>query len=246
MTRPVVHAGLLLLAAVLVAMLARLGFWQLARATEKQSQQDSHQQRTAAPPLSSRQLQQADATPDELRFRRAEIAGHYDTGHQLLLDNRTQDGVAGYHVYTPLALDEDSPLLLVNRGWVATGLQRTQLPPVGVGSEQRLVRGTLEVPRADLFLLGDAGYEAHGWPRVVQKLDPALVAGVIGRAVAPVVLLLDADDGDGFSRRWTAYLGISPDRHRGYAVQWFALAATLLLIAVSLSWRSLRARRQRT
>lgn len=240
MRRLLTHVGLLLLAAALVAMLARLGFWQLQRADEKQAAQTRQSERLAAPPLSAGALLAADQAPEGLRFRRAEVAGSYDSPHQFLLDNRTEAGVAGYHVYTPLYVDADRPLLLVNRGWVAAGPRRDHLPPVSVPVAERVVRGTVELPRADLFVLGDAGYGQSGWPRVVQKLDPALVAGALGHAVAPVVLLLDPRESDGFSRRWTAYLGIPPERHRGYALQWFALAATLTVIAATLGWRALR------
>lgn len=39
---------------------------------------------------------------------------------------------------------------------------------------------------------------------------------------------------------------LSPDKHLGYAVQWFAMATTVLLLALILSVRHLRGGRRRT
>jgi cytochrome oxidase assembly protein ShyY1 len=33
---------------------------------------------------------------------------------------------------------------------------------------------------------------------------------------------------------------LPPERHRAYAVQWFGLAATVLVIYLTLAWRALR------
>ncbi len=242
MTRATTHIVLLLLAAIVTTLLLRLGFWQLERGDEKKVQQQRYTARLAmqAVPLDS--LFDAALSPQALRYRRVVVAGSYDSTHQFLLDNRTENGVAGYHVYTPLARG-DGPVVLVNRGFVPVGPRRDRLPDLSVDEGPRDVRGMVDLPSTKQFTLGDAGYQGNAWPRVVQKLDPELVAAALGRPVAPIVVLLDPSDGDGFSRRWTPYLGISPERHQGYAVQWFALAATLTVIAAVLSWRSLRAKR---
>jgi len=45
------------------------------------------------------------------------------------------------------------------------------------------------------------------------------------------VILLDPKEPDGYARNWEAP-GFPPMRHIGYAVQWFALAAALLVIYI--------------
>ena len=50
-------------------------------------------------------------------------------------------------------------------------------------------------------------------------------------------LLLDAEMPDGYVRQWQLRM-LSPERHVGYAIQWFSLAGTLLVIAVILGLRA--------
>ena len=49
-------------------------------------------------------------------------------------------------------------------------------------------------------------------------------------------MLLDPGAPDGFERDWRPALGFGPERHLGYAVQWFAFAlvAVVMLIALNL------------
>ena len=46
-----------------------------------------------------------------------------------------------------------------------------------------------------------------------------------------MVLLLDKDQPGGFVREWNPVV-VGPERHVGYAVQWFALAAALVILYV--------------
>jgi surfeit locus 1 family protein len=55
------------------------------------------------------------------------------------------------------------------------------------------------------------------------------------------VLLLDASQADGYERVWEAHLGFSPERHVGYAVQWFALALAAVILFVVTSFRTKKA-----
>ncbi|MGD2032747.1 MAG: SURF1 family protein, partial [Gammaproteobacteria bacterium] len=48
------------------------------------------------------------------------------------------------------------------------------------------------------------------------------------------IVLLDASAEDGYLRNW-APTEFGPERHYGYALQWFALAATLVIIYVVLN-----------
>jgi surfeit locus 1 family protein len=53
---------------------------------------------------------------------------------------------------------------------------------------------------------------------------------------AAELVLLDAGEPDGYVRNWLAP-GFPPLRHIAYAVQWFALALTLLVIYVVTNLR---------
>ncbi len=57
------------------------------------------------------------------------------------------------------------------------------------------------------------------------------IAAALGQDVQPFVLLMDDADPHGFYRSW-APDGFGPDKHFGYALQWFAMSAVLLGLLV--------------
>ncbi|MCW8874405.1 MAG: SURF1 family protein, partial [Gammaproteobacteria bacterium] len=87
-----------LLTLLLLSLLTGLGFWQLDRAAQKRALLEQYQGMEREVSIEVR----ADLVADEeLEYRPAQVRGRFDTGHQFLLDNRTHQGVAGYHVFTP-------------------------------------------------------------------------------------------------------------------------------------------------
>ena len=67
------------------------------------------------------------------------------------------------------------------------------------------------------------------FPRVAD-LERALGVPVESR-----IVLLDSERPDGYERDWRPALEFPPERHLGYAVQWFALAVVVFVIFVALS-----------
>lgn len=222
-------------AAVLFAFLCGLGFWQLDRAAGKEERQAAFEARRAVV-LDEAVLNEAGSGGEAPEFARVDLEGRYDPSRQFLQDNRTHRGQAGYYVLTPFRT-AGHRAVLVNRGWVPAGPDRAVLPDVGApGGEQRL-RGTVRLPREGLYVLGDTGYAAAGWPRVVQRVEIDAMRRSLGYPIAAWLVALDPDAPHGYVREWKAAPGPSPDRHRGYAFQWFALAAALLAIWVAVNLR---------
>ena len=229
------------MAAVLaIASFSWLGLWQIERAGEKELRRESFATRSNDAPIPINQrlsTMPADIDPDWWRYRRVELSGDVFGDRQYLLDNRTRNGLAGYHVYLPVLVPGVDRVVLVNRGWLETGPSREQLPDISLDPAALVVSGIVDQPRRTL-LLGDDGYAATSWPKVVQRIDPARTAHDLERPVLPFVVLMDAAQPHGFAREWSPYLGIGPERHRAYAFQWFSLAT-----AVAVVWIVVRARR---
>lgn len=222
-----------LVALALVAGLAGLGRWQIARMHEKEALFAAYDSSAGdSVPLSSL------APGQGARFTRVEVHGQYDSQRQVLLDNLTREGRAGYQVLTPL-LQADGTAVLVNRGWVPAGATRSDLPAVAVSEAPRRVLGRLgELPRAGIELAADAAGEGS-WPRVMSFPRLQEVRDALGLDVEPRVVLLDAGEPDGFVREWRPGT-FPPERHLGYAVTWFALAATVLVLFVVTNLRTER------
>jgi cytochrome oxidase assembly protein ShyY1 len=216
----------------LLAAFVSLGWWQIGRAREKQAMVDSFARGT----LTSVTL--GDVTVDELpRYQHVSVQGSYEPERQVLLDNMpSSTGQAGYRVLTPLRRPGATKLLLVDRGWVPLGPSRERLPPVEVRARPRTVAGRLDqlpVPGVRVGPAEAAG--AKGWPRVLNFPVTVDLEAALGEPVESRILLLDASHPDGYQRAWRPSVGAPPERHLGYALQWFALALALLVIFIALS-----------
>ena len=217
-----------LLAALGVALFVSLGRWQLHRAEEKRALFAGFAAGSAAAVMLPENFR-----PIE-RYRRVTASGRYDSSRQFLLDNMTRDGVPGFHVLTPL-VQYDSRVVLVDRGFLPLSGSRSDLPDLRVDEGPRTVTGRADnLPQAAVTL---AAAPATGWPRMVSFPRMPEVAEALSAQVYPQVVLLDADQPDGYLRDWRPP-GMAPDRHVGYAVQWFGLAATVLVTWVVLSFKA--------
>ena len=208
-----------------------LGFWQLERADWKQALVDAHEGRGRLSPVALGSLPEIS---DELQYRRVFVRGRYDMGHQLLLDNRTYQGHAGYHVLTALHQSDSDRVVLVNRGWVPVGRSRAKLPAIPGTDGEILVDGIIKLPLQDVFRLAAVEETSTGWPKVVQQVEMEDLEQLLGTRLEPLLLLLDQDDEFGFIRDWKAVYGVTVDKHRAYAAQWFTLAAVLLVIYIGV------------
>lgn len=213
---------------LLLALLLWLGSWQLDRAGQRRAQLAAYAQNDAAP------LPLPPAARAPSRYAHVRLAGRYLPERQFLLDNMTHAGVAGYRVLTPFVTD-GGETVLVDRGWVPAGPSRAALPGVAVGDGTRAVTGRVDaLPRPGIEL--GAAPSSGPWPRVVGFPRLPELGAALGRALYPQIVLLDAEAPDGYLRDWRPG-GMPPERHVGYAVQWFALALTLVAGYVVASLR---------
>ena len=215
-----------------VALFVRLAFWQLSRAAEK----DAMQAKFAAGQSSVVELTAANAA-GLTQYQRVTARGHYESAHQILLDSMPSAmGQPGYRVVTPFEL-QDGGWLLVDRGWHRPGATRSDLPDVAVGENARTVTGQLSVlPRPGVRLAATPG-GADKWPRVMNYPEAPTVERALDRKVLPGLLLLDADQPDGYERVWQARVDMGSDRHISYAVQWFGFAIAAIALFVVLGFR---------
>ncbi len=222
------------LAVLAVAAFVALGYWQLGRAREKQALFDAFMQGSQGT---------VDATGfafDALaRYQHVRLHGRYDTTRQILLDNMPSvTGQPGYRVLTPFERADGRGWVLVDRGWLPLGTSREALPDVTVPGNPREVSGILDVlPIPGLRVGPAAAPGARGWPRVLLFPTQADVESALGRAVESRIVLLDAGAPDGFERKWRPALGFGPERHLGYAIQWFAFALVAVVLFVALNLR---------
>lgn len=216
---------------VLFCFLNSLGFWQLVRARQKEVLFHSLAQRTTHPPLLARELTNA----IEQRFYRATMQGRFDEVHTILLDNKIWNGQVGYEVYTPFKIQGRTEAILVDRGFVPLGASRDHLPVIQSVHALRQVSGLLNIPPA-YFILGKAKDPRVQWPLRLQYIDPQEVAALLGYPLLPLVLQVEPQSAGSYPIAWNITV-MGPEKHRGYALQWFALALTLLILSITLALR---------
>jgi surfeit locus 1 family protein len=219
--------------AAMLFILLYLGFWQLRRADEKRViiEQFSSGATTT-------EMLNATSVKELPLLQHVVIDGYFDSARQVLLDNMPASkdaegfGKPGYRVLTPLISDQ--LIVLVDRGWVPLGRTREELPDLQVPDGLRTVHGRLaDLPRPGIRLQGAPAVEA--WPRVLNFPTLPELQAIYGKTLLPRIVLLDERDPDGFRRDWSARYSVTefgPERHIGYAVQWFGLALALLVIYV--------------
>jgi surfeit locus 1 family protein len=231
--RPRWYFALLTAAAVVVFVL--LGFWQWHRGEYRSAQWRA---------FASADVPATEATAATLeglpRFSHVFVRGQFDTQKQFLLDNISHAGAPGYEVLSILQL-ADGGRLLVNRGWVPFTGFRERLPDIQLGGEgmQRIAGRLSNLPVAGIASGRQPPTGAGSWPRVTSFPSHAQLQQALGAQLLTPVLLLDADSGPGYLRDWRPP-GIPPERHYGYAVQWwaFALLALGLLVGLNLKRRN--------
>lgn len=217
---------------VLLALLLNLGFWQLGRAGEKSALEARWETRTALPAVTPQSV--ADGSLDALADRQVAWEGRFTPDHYLLLDNRLHRGRVGYHVIALVSADD--ALVPLNLGWIAGDPARKTLPaPVLPGGAVSLT-GRIFVPSGKPLMMQEP-QAPSALPAPVQTLYwdnwPDSLAALSGRQVLPFEVRIEPGSPFALAAEWPV-VNQSPSKHIGYAVQWFAMAAVLILIGI---WR---------
>lgn len=215
-----------------LALLCGLGYWQTQRGLAKQDLIDRQAAALAAAPSPLEALD-LDREPDGVV--RVTAQGQFLPRAALLLDNQSLDHRPGYHVWSPLQL-ADGRVVMVNRGWVPLA-QGVAVAGQAPGTAPLQLLGQWKALPRPAMRLGEAqaGCSASPGVQILQYPTRAELDCWLSRPVASGLLLLDADQPQGFVRRWTVAEEMPPTRHYGYAAQWFAFAATLLVLFYRLS-----------
>ncbi len=216
-------------------LLIALGIWQLNRADEKQLFFKMQEQRVQSDVIVLAPDTQVDM--EVLKYNKVSVAGHYDTGHQFLLDNQINNGRAGYFVLTPFILEGSAKAVLVNRGWIPLNKNRALLPDVNVIDTQTNILGRINsFPGVGIKLPG-AETPMAGWPSVIGLVNSAVLAKTLGYSIFPFQIELAENQPNGYKRDWQVTTVMRPEQHTAYAVQWFALALVLTILFIRYSYK---------
>ena len=229
------------LALAAMVLFVNLGLWQSRRAVEKQAMLDA-----AQAVLEARRPVAAAQALDPRRARDydwIELEGGFTERAPLLLDNQVRGGRPGVRVYRMFRPRQAAAELLVDLGWLPMDGHRT-LPAIAPAAPGPVrIAGLLAPPPSAGLALGPPMVERDGvW--LMTRVEMAAVEAAAGEPavpMAPRVLRLDPDLPLGYARDLELLPNtLPPEKHRGYAVQWFALALAVLATALILTFRRRR------
>lgn len=231
-------------AAVLaIVAFVSLGQWQLSRMHQKQAMLDAVEATLAA-----RTALPLSVAGDAARARDYDWSagqGRFVDRPAFVLDNQIHAGVPGLRVYRLFAPVDAAPLL-VDLGWTPLADRATRLPEAavvrgdGLLGRDMALRGLLAPPPSAGLALGPA--LASGDAVLMTRIELEAIAADAGLpALPPRVLRVDPTLDVGYARDLDVLPNtLPPDKHLGYAVQWFGLALAVLVIALVLTFRKRR------
>jgi cytochrome oxidase assembly protein ShyY1 len=221
---------------ILVLLGIALGNWQTRRALEKTALQARLEQGMAAAPLA---LDGGAVDQARLEFHRVTVTGEFVPGWPVFLDNRPQAGRSGFILLMPFKIaGAANKYVLVARGWLPRNTaEHDRLPPYTTPAGRVTLEGRAVRKLARVMQLGTPAPLKPG--AIVQNTGPAEVARASGLDLLPVTVEQTGPNlpGEALVRDWPAP-SLDIDRHKGYAVQWYALAVMALLFFVITGFRS--------
>jgi len=162
------------------------------------------------------------------RYRHLSLVGTFLQNKNILLDNQVLNGQPGYRILTPFQANEHNILILVDRGFIPWGENRSKLPLIPEITEVIRITGMLTHLSQGFLLKEEAILAQELWPLQIQSLDYTKLSTKLRQTLYPVLLQLPHNSPYTF-QSMPPSLGLTPSRHLGYAIQWFTMALAILI-----------------
>ncbi len=206
-----------------------LGLWQLQRADLKRSIQQRYQTQLREP---YQYIRLDDDVNPMLQYKKVVLHGHFAPRFILLLDNQLYKQQVGYHVIMPFFINKRQAVL-VDRGWVALGEKRRELPHIQAPKQMDRVQGIVTIPSTNRFRMGEVVIDGN-WPVVIPFIDLKKIQQGVDFDVLPYLIWQAEEVDDVYPRHWQPIWSL-PERSDAYAVQWFIFAIITLFLFIKLN-----------
>ncbi|WP_417811889.1 SURF1 family protein [Thalassospira alkalitolerans] len=208
-----------------LVILIGLGSWQVDRLFWKQNLINERHTQAEKPPIAVPLTQ----TPDSaMAFRSAFAEGRFLNDQEMHLMARTRRGNVGFHLITPLE-QADGSVILINRGWVPQDYRDPATRPESVIEDVVRVTGVLRLPQVKHWVQPENEPLKNQWFFV----DVDAMAEDSGTELA-TRYYLELDETPvpgGLPIGGQAKVDL-PNSHLQYAITWYSLALSLIVIFV--------------
>ena len=222
-----------LIVTIVISILCSLGSWQIARYEDKKERVIQISERQAQGVIEHRMLTTLNLS--DVRDVMINISPLEDSDKYLWLDNQQSNGQIGFKLVVPVNTEEG--WLLVNMGWVKGRKDRLTLPNIPALEElTKPLTGAISIPGINRFVTETALNDGQ-FPKVIQQIEISRLGDLIDKPLLPYMLTVTQPSED-YIRQWTPVV-MAPEKHIGYAIQWFGLAIAAFIIYF-IAWRKKR------
>ena len=224
------------------AFLIALGNWQMRGLDWKQGLIGSIAERQHAAPVTLALAEERASLGGDVEYTRVKVQGQLLNDREIHLYALDEKYGPGFHVITPLRL-ADGSFALVNRGFVPNDLKDPSKRAAGQVTGELTVTGLLRLADEQTMFVPANDPDRNIW----YWRDIDAMAATLG-ADAPRVhkYVVDAEaepaPPGGWPKGGVTRLEL-PNRHLEYALTWYSLAATLVVVFIAFAatrWRQTR------
>lgn len=228
-----VRIGFSIISLIAIVILVYLGTWQLGRSMTKKDILVKMQQKIHALPMPLSGIDNPHLIKN--RFTPVSVIGTYLNKYTFLLDNQVFNSQVGYRVLTTMQSPYLDKWLLVDRGWIAQGSSRKELPPIKDIYGVQELNGIVNTIPTGIILHPDIYNADAEWPIVIQNLDLEFIEKHLQHSAYDFLLQLRTNDPSAYPMPPLDF-GMPANKHIAYALQWYAFAIMVVVYYVLTSF----------
>ena len=195
----------------IISTLLSLGFWQIYRLNWKLELIEQIENSLKNDPEELSNI-------EKKNYLRIKTSGDIDFDKQIYLYNLNDAGKPGFEVINPIKIGDEN--YLVNRGWIP--FEKKDLPEINLVDQNQIV-GTLMLQTKPSTFKPENDIEKNYW----FTLNREDILKFTGRNFSEYVIYLNGDYKIPKPRLITAKIS---NNHKKYAITWFSMAISILLI----------------
>ena len=195
----------------IILVLLSLGFWQLYRLNWKLNLLSEIDSSLRNDPVEFSKV-------DKKNYLRIKTSGIVDFNKQIYLYNLNESGKPGFEVINPIIINNEN--YLINRGWIP--FDKKDKPEVNLINEGNII-GTLKLQHKASTFKPDNDINKNYW----FTLNREDIFKYTGKKFSDYIIYLNGDYKLPKPKVITANIS---NNHKKYAITWFSMAISILLI----------------
>jgi len=195
----------------IILVLLSLGFWQLYRLSWKLDLINQIENSLKVDPVEFQNV-------EKKNYLRIKTSGQIDFEKQIYLYNLNESGKPGFEVINPIKIGKED--YLINRGWIS--FDKKNKPEINIIDQKNII-GTLMLQSKSSSFKPKNEIDKNYW----FTLDREDILKFTGRNFSKYIIYLNGNYENPRPKVITAKIS---NNHKKYAITWFSMAISILLI----------------